>query len=80
MFFSHWAWLFRGTAPSHGGCGLSWGGNLLPHPYLFTLIILPPQTGEGWGGGQPGGETRERRGEEQGLSVIVLFPPGKDRK
>ena len=36
---------------------------LLPRPYLFTLIILPPHTGEGWGGGQPGGETKEGWGE-----------------
>ena len=27
--FSHWAWLLRGAAPSHGGCGLSWGGRFM---------------------------------------------------
>jgi len=33
-----------------------------PSPYLFILIILPPQAGEGRGGGQPGGKIRAAPG------------------
>ena len=50
------------TRPS-GTLSLRRGKLALPRPYLFTLIILPPQTGEGRGGGQPGGETGEGWGE-----------------
>ena len=38
-FFSCRAWLFRGAAPSHGGCGLSWGGRFMQFFHIGRVCL-----------------------------------------